>query len=69
MASIYQIRIKEHLDRQLEDWFEDMRITHSADGTTTLEGPVVDVAALYGLIAKARDLGLTLIAVCQVEAI
>jgi len=45
-----------------------MTISHTADGSTLLEGPVVDQAALYGLIRKLRDLGLTLIAVQPVGA-
>jgi len=44
-------------------WFDGMEIRQEGDGTTTLEGPVTDAAALYGLIGKARDLGLTLISV------
>ena len=45
-----------------------MQITHDADGATTLRGPVVDQAALYGLIGRARDLGLTLLAVNRILA-
>jgi hypothetical protein len=44
-----------------------MRFTHTSDGTTILTGPVVDQAALYGLLRKVRDLGLPLLAVNQVE--
>jgi hypothetical protein len=65
VQAVYQIRVKEHLDRQLEEWFDGMRITHAADGVTTLEGPVVDASALYGLITKVRDLGLTLLEVSR----
>ncbi len=62
----YHIHIQGHLDPQWSDWFEHMTLTHNADGTTTLTGPVVDQAALYGLLDKLRDLGLQLIAVSRV---
>lgn len=64
---VYQIRIKGHLDRQWAAWFEGMAITHAAEGETVLTGPVVDQAALYGLLRKVRDLGLPLIAVNHVQ--
>ena len=59
----YQIRVKGHLHLRWSEWFDDLAITHEPNGETTLAGPVADQAALYGLISKARDLGLTLIAV------
>jgi hypothetical protein len=63
----YEIRLKGHLDARWMDWFENMSFTHASDGTTILSGPVVDQAALYGLLRKVRDLGLPLIAVNQVD--
>ncbi len=65
---VYEIRIKGHLDRQWTAWFEGMTITQTDDGETLLTGPVVDQAALYGLLRKVRDLGLPLIAVTQVQS-
>jgi hypothetical protein len=59
----YQITVKEYLEDSWSTWFGGLTITHAADGTTTLAGPVRDQSALYGLIDKARDLGLTLVAV------
>lgn len=61
--SYYQIRVKGHLDLVWSDWFDNMTILHASDGNTTLCGPVVDQAALYGLIDRSRDLGLTLLGV------
>jgi hypothetical protein len=58
-----QITVKEYLEDSWSTWFDDLAITHAADGTTTLSGAVRDQSALYGLIDKARDLGLTLVAV------
>ncbi len=55
------------MDTRWADWFEDMSFTHERDGTTILSGPVVDQAALYGLLRKVRDLGLPLVAVIQVD--
>ena len=59
----YQITVKEYLEDSWSAWFDGLAITHAADGTTTLLGAVRDQSALYGLSDKARDLGLTLIAV------
>jgi hypothetical protein len=60
----YEIRIKGHLDDEWVDWFESLTITLKEDGTTLLTGPVIDQAALHGLLKKIRDLGLTLISFC-----
>jgi hypothetical protein len=64
---LYQIRLKGHLAREWTDWFEGLAITLEDDGDTLLTGPVVDQAALHGLLKKVRDLGLPLISVCPVE--
>ena len=64
---IYQIRIKGHLGRQWTDWFEGLTITLEDDGETLLAGPVVDDAALHGLLKKVRDLGMPLLSVNRVE--
>ena len=63
----YEIRIKGHLDNRWADQFENMSFIHESDGTTILSGPVVDQAALYGLLRKVRDLGLPLVSVIQVD--
>ena len=63
MARHYQMTVNEHLDASWSTWFDGLTITHDTDGTTTLAGVVRDQSALYGLIDKARDLGLTLVAV------
>ena len=60
---VYQIKIGGHLSSQWTEWFEDLSITREADGVTLLTGPVVDQAALYGLLKKVRDLGMPLLAV------
>lgn len=65
---IYEIRIAGHLPARWSAWFEDLAITPEGDGTTLLSGPVVDQAALYGLLRKVRDTGLTLIAVNQIPS-
>jgi hypothetical protein len=63
----YEIRLKGHLDGRWADQFQNMSFTHASDGTTILAGPVVDQAALYGLLRKVRDLGLPLLAVNLVD--
>jgi hypothetical protein len=67
-SNIYQIRIQGHLDHQWSDWFDDLTIMLDEDGTTLLTGPVVDDAALHGLLKKVRDAGLRLLSVNQIEA-
>lgn len=61
----YIIRIKGCLDPNWSDWFEGMEIVHIAEGETALVGPLLDQAALYGVLLKLRDLGLVLLAVEQ----
>jgi hypothetical protein len=60
---IYQIKIEGHLRAQWAEWFEGLTVTLEPDGTTLFSGPVIDQAALYGLLKKVRDLGLPLLAV------
>lgn len=59
----YEIRIRGHLDDRWSDWFGGMTITLDDDGNTLLTGPVVDQAALYGLLRKVRDAGMSLYSV------
>jgi hypothetical protein len=64
---IYQIRIKGHLDRGWTDWFGGLTITLEDNGDTLLTGPVVDQAALHGLLKRVRDLGMPLISAVRVK--
>jgi hypothetical protein len=59
----YQITVKEYLEDSWSEWFDNLTITHERDGSTTLTGAIRDQSALHGLIAKIRDLGMTLIVV------
>jgi hypothetical protein len=65
MPAYYQFRVKGHLDLDWSIWFDGFSITHDDDGSTIIAGIVTDQSALYGLIGKARDLGLILIAVVR----
>jgi hypothetical protein len=64
---VYQIGVEGHLHSSWSEWFEGLTITHEADGTTMLTGPLADQPALYGLLIKIRDLGLPLVSVNRVE--
>ncbi|MGZ9222840.1 MAG: hypothetical protein ACXW4Q_12100 [Anaerolineales bacterium] len=64
---VYQIRIEGHLSPQWMDWFGGLTILLKEDGETLLTGPVIDQAALYGLLKKVRDLGMTLVSVHRIK--
>jgi hypothetical protein len=64
---VYQVRIKGHLGAQWQDWFGGLAISLDGNGETLLTGPVVDQAALHGLLKKVRDLGMPLVSVVRVE--
>ncbi len=66
---VYQIRLEGHLGSEWAEWFEGMVVTVGGDGETLLTGPVVDQAALHGLLKKVRDLGLPLISVNRMDPV
>jgi hypothetical protein len=59
----YEIRVRGHLDEEWSDWLGGMTIARQDDGTSLLTGPVIDQAALQGLLLKLHDLGLSLVSV------
>lgn len=65
--SEYEIRIKGHLDSRWARSFDGMFLTCQGDGTTVIRGPVIDQAALHGLLHRLRDVGVPLISVVQIE--
>jgi len=65
---LYEIRIKGHLDDRRAVSFEGLTLTREGSGNTLLVGPVVDQAALHGLLRKVRDLGMPLISVIRVRS-
>ena len=68
--TVYELRISGRLGHSLQTWFEDMTVTvdeSSSPIQTVIQGPMRDQAALYGLISRIRDLGLTLLSVNRVE--
>lgn len=65
--TIYRIKIQGQLDSQWADWFEGLTITLEEDGNTLLTGPVIDQAALHGLLKKIRDLGIPLISINHIS--
>ena len=65
---VYRITIKGHLGPQWSDWFDGLTITLAGNGETMLTGPLVDQAALHGVLIKIRDLGLPLLSLTHIEA-
>jgi hypothetical protein len=59
----YEIRVQGQLDQHWSEWFNGLEISYDADGNTVLRGPLVDEAALHGVLSKVRDLALPLLAV------
>jgi hypothetical protein len=64
--TIYEIRVQGHLDQRWSAWFAGLAITYDTDDNTVLRGPLVDEAALHGVLIKVRDLALTLLSVNRV---
>ena len=67
-TTVYQIRIKGHLGREWTDWFEGLTITALDNGETLLTGPVIDQAALFGVLRKVANLGIPLVSVVCIQA-
>lgn len=63
----YEIRVKGQIDSLYSEWFAGLTLTHETDGITVLNSPISDQAALHGILAKVRDLGLPLLSVKRVE--
>jgi len=63
----YEIRVKGHLDSRWAAWFDGLTLTREHDGTTVIQGPIVDQAALHGLLQKLRDIGVPLISLTQLR--
>ena len=66
-ARRYEIRLKGHLDSRWAAWFDGLSLSRESDGTTIINGPVADQAALHGLLQKVRDVGLPLVSVMYLE--
>lgn len=65
-GEVYEIKIKEPLDPSWSEWFADFTITASDGGETKIVGFIRDQTALHGLLARIRDLNLTLITVRKI---
>ncbi len=57
----YEIRVKGHLGARWSAWFDGLSLTNEDDGLTVIRGPLVDQAALHGVLQKLRDIGMPLV--------
>ena len=62
-AQVYEIRFRGHLDSSRAQMFNGLEMTQEPSGETVLTGPVLDQAALHGVLSRIRDLGLPLLSV------
>jgi hypothetical protein len=67
--TLYEVRVKGHLDDRWAEWFEGLSIARGGDDTTTLSGPVIDQASLHGVLRKVRDLALPLVSVVPIDGV
>jgi hypothetical protein len=63
----YEIRVNAVLSSGWSAWFDSLQVTSDGRGHTTIAGPIADQAALHGLLAKIRDLGLELLEVRRTD--
>jgi hypothetical protein len=66
-ATYYEIRVEGYIGKNAAVWFDGFAVEHTANGETILRGTIADQAALHGVLARIRDLGLTLILVQQTK--
>ncbi len=64
--AVYEIRLRGHVDAAWFDALDGMQATYESSGATVLTGAVVDQAALFGVLARVRDLGVPLLSVTEV---
>jgi hypothetical protein len=62
----YEIRVKGLLGSRWTAWFDGLALTNEGDGTTVIRGPVVDQAALHGLLQKLRDIGIPIVSLVPI---
>lgn len=65
--SVYEIRVKGHLDLRWSEWFDGLEITNLENGEAALSGDIVDQAALHGVLTRVRDLGVPLVGVKKLD--
>ncbi len=67
VEAFYEIRVKGHLDPSWSDWLDGLTITPQPDGETLLAGPIIDQAALHGILDKLYAINLTILSLLQVK--
>ena len=67
IPGVYEIRVEGHLGDRWSDWFDGLAIHNDPNGETRLTGPLLDQAALYGVLAKIHNLNLVLVSVVRLS--
>ena len=63
----YEIRVQGRLDQRWSNWFDGLTLSYEGDDITLLRGPLVDEAALHGVLIKVRDLAVPLLSVSRIQ--
>jgi hypothetical protein len=63
----YEIRVQGRLDQRWSSWFDGLTLSYEGDDITVLRGPLVDEAALHGVLIKVRDLAVPLLSVSRMQ--
>ena len=65
---LYEIKFRGHLGPSRAQMFEGLEMVQEPGGDTVLTGPLIDQAALHGILSRIRDLGVPLLSVRRLSS-